>query len=650
MGYQDPVPSSLFNAANESEATQNPQSPPSELAETPGFLSSIISSVSQLQISRTAIPRAAGDGHGQNIDILYDPLALATPITASGTPNTPLRCCPQTRIVQYSTTWYYLKGQPEFGICSWCFSKYIAPSSLTHEFEKTVKTGGSCRFNVPRVTKSLWPEAQTTGSLDRLRDYTSRRLTILDCKKKAGAVATDGIKWFRFTRDELPGMAVCEACHEDLVLATSFADRFAPRSQPADARFVCDMTPTYIPRALEILSQRRDQETAWTEFVKAVEKRAFLPACEEQAVLATSRNWYRPKQHVPNLDFCEACFLDSFGMTPLEDHFAETGESFEQKLYMRTCDLQLVNLGECVSVCRTKGLGIDFLLQAAARISSSPRCFKKTDIVDGRFYNFASGAAANFGICEACHAGILVPHGVDHFFASEPQLVAGPAYCAFNPSIARFSQYVASWQEATETGSWNSYENWVCKFAALPVCPNFNLAANRKWYGWHDCTICQDCFQAVADGTSLVGVMELHETLLEEEKLCCLYSDRMRAKYQQACEAGDPTELRAFSRQRWEVYQQTVPRFKMLYEMQSMQQALGMSQMMLSQSYQHANAMSDWVSPSQYEYGNSSTGYHSSQYGVDAAQAWDEGQASFARARGPVAEAGYLQTVWKAVE
>ncbi|KAM0327174.1 hypothetical protein ACHAQA_006306 [Verticillium albo-atrum] len=337
-------------------------------------------------------------------------------------------------------------------------------------------------------------------------------------------------------------------------------------------------------------------------------------------------------------------------MTPYADDFADTGEGFEEKLYMRSCDLQLISMAECIYVARTKGLGIGDVLKAASKIASSPRCFKGTGIDNGKFYNFASGSAANFGICEACHAGIMVPHGMASFFAPEPQLVPGSALCAFNPGVDRFQGLIDNWIQANETGAWGGYERWVEKFAALPTCPNFNLAANRKWYGWQDCTICPDCFESVAEGTSLVGSMELHGVLIPEEKLCSLYSNLMRSKYRQACEAGDATELRTFTRKRWETYLQTVPRFKMLAEMQSMQQSLAMSKMMLGLSYQHANAMSDWVTPSAYEYGNSSTGYHSSQYGVESAKAWDEGQAGLARANGPVAEAAYLKDIWQAVE
>ncbi|KAM0277347.1 hypothetical protein ACHAQH_005863 [Verticillium albo-atrum] len=584
-------------------------------------------------------------------DPAYEPLAFSTPVTTTGTPNSPLRVCPQTRTVKYSTTWYHLKGSPEFDICSWCFNKYVSSSSLTHEFENVVKSGVSCRFNVPRVTKTLWPEAQRIVSVDPLRNFISRRVTIPACTKAAGAVGTDGVKWFGLATGEL-GMVACEACHEDIVLGTSFAGRFCPLKevQGTSDRWTCTLSYDYVSRAPQALSKRSDLDAAWGQFIEAATKRMGLPQCDGTESIATRCNWYRPKQPVANLDFCEACYLDKLAMTPYANDFADTAEGFEEKLCMRSCDLQLINLGECIHVARVKSLGIDVILKAAAQIASSPRCFKSKGITDGKFYNFNGGAAANFGVCEACYAGILVPHGVDTFFAPEPQLVAGTAWCAFNPSLSRFNGLVDSWLEASETGVWGTYETWVRKYAALPVCPNFNLAANSKWYGWQDCTICPECFEVAAEGTSLVSSMDMHNVVIEGETLCCMYSDRMRGKYKEACEAGDATELRAFCRKRWETYQQTVPRFKMLAEMQSMQSAMAMSNMMLSMSYQHANAMSDWVSPSGHEYGNSSVGYHSSQYGVDSAEAWNKGQAGFAQARGGVAEASYLKDIWQAVE
>jgi hypothetical protein len=482
-----------------------------------------------------------------------------------------------------------------------------------------------------------------------MKDFIARRLTIPACKKTS--VGTDGVKWFSFVHNG--HWPVCEACHEDLVLGSPFTDHIAPLTEEhgATVRWTCTLSFEYIARALAVLSARADRAAAWQELLAAVDRRARLPECEGREVQATRCNWYRPARgEAANLDFCEACFLDKLGMTPLGARFAETGEDFMEKLRMRFCDMQLINVRECIHVCRTKGLGGEALMKALAKIAASPRCFRNLGIDNGKFYNFAGGAAANFGICEGCFAGIVAPHDVDAFFATQPKLVEGSAWCAFNPSVTRFDGLISHWAEATETGVWSAYETWVRKYASLPVCPNFNLAAKRNWHGWHDLPICQECFETVAEGTSLAPTMELRDAQIEEERLCALYSDRMRAKYKEACEAGDAAGLRAYNKHRMETYYRTVPRCKMLAEQQKMQAMLGMSQMMLSMSYQHANAMSDWVSPSKYEYGNSSVGYHSSQYGVESAKAWDEGQATLARANGPLAEAEYLSGIWKAVE
>ncbi|KAH7354495.1 hypothetical protein B0T11DRAFT_230926 [Plectosphaerella cucumerina] len=579
------------------------------------------------------------------VDPIYDPLALAAPIGTSA--GSALRLCPGLRTVSYATTWHHLKGFPDFGICSFCFSKHIESSPLAHEFDAIVKTKGLCRFNVPRVTKSLWPEAQRTSSVAALRDYVSRRITIPACTKKGGAVGADGVKWFGLVGGEL-GMVACEACHEDEVAGTSFAGRFEPlkQVQGASERWICTISYEHVSRCLQIFSAC----DAWSEFVAAAGKRMALPDCSETMGSATSRNWYRPIRPTGDLDICEACYLDSLALTDLGEHFAETGESFEQKLCMRICDLLLMNLSEALVVCRTKGLGIDAFLRAAGKIASSPRCYKKAGITDGRFYNFAGTSAANFGVCEGCHAGILEPHGVAPLFGSEPKLIQGTAWCAFNPSVERFGGLVDHWLEAVETGAWPTYERWVSRFAALPTCPNFNMVAGRRWYGWDDLPMCPECYETVAEGTQLASSFELRDTSVEGERLCSAYSQHMRGRWAEAISAGDAAGLREFNKYRMSVYAQTVPRFKMLAQMQTMQNQLALSQMMLGLSLQHADAISGWGGSSGYEYGNSSLGYHSSQYGVDSAKAFDEGRATMARANGPIAEASYLKDVWQAVE
>lgn len=220
--------------------------------------------------------------------------------------------------------------------------------------------------------------------------------------------------------------------------------------------------------------------------------------------------------------------------------------------------------------------------------------------------------------------------------------------------------------EAGQEGVWSQYADNVRKYASLPECPTINHVPSRRWYGWQDCLICPDCFEDITqvEGQSatpasratdgLVKKMELHNQVIEDIRMCCMYSPRMRQKYAEARARGnDPTELIEFSRQRHGVYARTIPRIKMLRGIQEMQMQTAMTAGFASLMHNGAgNIQSIAGATDGYLHGNNQIGWHDTVNGATGAQLFNDMQSGFAAAgaSGPWVEIFQLRLQWEQVE
>ncbi|KLU89778.1 hypothetical protein MAPG_08747, partial [Magnaporthiopsis poae ATCC 64411] len=257
------------------------------------------------------------------------------PMRLHGTPNPVIFECPEDRELDYTTVWYRLPDVPDFLACTLCHKMYIKGTVLEPSFEAVELPKGRCRFNVPRLTRSLVPDARHRGDGDvqPIQDYAKRRLEIQDCHGQGGVSAEAQVKWFKSDDPRLDWFAVCEACQEDVVQGTPFRAHFLDRqTQQEDKIWACDVCVPYIKRALlRFSSLSGDPSPRWDAFVEAANRRMRLPKCEgvpvavEQEQASTAR-WYRPTAATPGdraqeLVLCETCFCDKVALTSLETGF-----------------------------------------------------------------------------------------------------------------------------------------------------------------------------------------------------------------------------------------------------------------------------------------------------------------------------------------
>jgi hypothetical protein len=318
---------------------------------------------------------------------------------------------------------------------------------------------------------------------------------------------------------------------------------------------------------------------------------------------------------------------------------------------------------------------------AARTILANPACTAE-GLPNSTWFTLKGGADA-FRVCPAHFAGYFQAWGQDVFFEFAKLPRDDKVYtCNLNPNSPRFLQFMDKLFEAGQEGVWSRYSQVVRKYASIPECAKENHVPNRLWYGWHDCLICPDCFEAISeeDGDSqgvdvdnnrkaplgkiekvpsmskdgLVQKMELHNELIPELRMCCMYSPRMRQKYAEARERDDnPSELLDFSRRRHEVYARTVPQIKMLREMQQMQMMTAMSAGMAGLMYQGASSIQTISgSTDGYLHGNSQLGWHETENGATSAMLFNEMNSgmSAANSGGSWMQIFQLTREWQQVE
>jgi hypothetical protein len=576
---------------------------------------------------------------------------LVPRVSETGPPNQVLFECPESRELDYETSWYRLPDTPDILICTRCHDMYIVRTQLSGLFERIQRSTGKCSFNVPRLTRVLFPEARRTGEIRPVIDYMTKRRGIPNCKEQQGATSHEGIKWFRLAGNEIDDFVACEACYEDTVLATSFGKNFVSSDivQLADQTWVCDLCIPFIKRALLKFSRRPN---GWNTWVTAAAKRLRLPACDGNGVPESSRQWVRPRRKVHDLAFCETCYLDKVALTALEHDFEYVvnqksstspslaglllGQKADQgELWLCDASKTSILVALDAAVCRKD---FNVFWKAANIAMSSPGCTEQ-GISDGTWYTL-DGGCDGFTVCAGCYAGFFETWELGRFFQKVKLGGSSPVLCSYNPAHPRFAQYVYRQAEAIEIGIWSRFSNFVREWASVPKCPRDNLTENLRWYGYGDCTICPECYNTYclptksALGSSLE--VPLKNAFIAKTRMCSMYSPRMRTKWKEACVKGSPTELIEFSRLRMEVYGQTVIKIGAMRQMQLLQARQAMHAGSLSIMYQGMEGTRILSGTTDgYLHGNSNLGWHATQEGATSAALMNQMRTGLSQSSSP---------------
>ncbi|KAF7546838.1 hypothetical protein G7046_g9186 [Stylonectria norvegica] len=543
--------------------------------------------------------------------------------------------------VDFDLDWFFHPAAPSFSICTRCYVDHIYDTQYRDSFSQAFyndKQPQRCLFGSKRMKDQIWPTAVSSRSLSEAIDFMQKRQNIPNCP---GETVKEGQSWY--VTDDIPHSTFCRACYEDGLLASPFGGRFRLES-PAGGCF-CDSSHMYVRRMLEKFSATND----WTAFATEVKARLQFPACPKgNAVKASERSWFVSKRTPKGLQVCVACYCDYFLETPNSDLFERmapfTGNT--------SCMMRFFNI-----LIPTQQTVIkkdwDLFSRAVGAVDNNVLCDAK-GLTGATWYTLPSNPP-DFGICGGCYGGIVKSLGGSHFFV--PKYGVSPTttlLCCFNPSHSRMGPYLLKYAEGLLHGTLKPLGEYAAVFSSVPRCPRskLGLGKSRKWWGWADASICEDCYLTFAKGTRLESHFTNTGQLDPGVRICDLYSPRMRRLYTEACVTDNLAAFLAFAKHRMEVYMATIPECERILTQQRF--AANQAQMLgiMGTTYKNMGGMQDAVMGHRYTVGNAALGYGFANGWSLTGAAYDQ-QAMAARMQvggGAVMQVKMLEDRWLEVE
>jgi hypothetical protein len=558
------------------------------------------------------------DSHPRDTSIRNDEHYDPTPRTLEKSEQVDLvNYCNGLDLLDYETVRHHLPGTPDVIICTYCFNKYISKSPAASRFVKTRKKLVACRFDVPRITNVLLPTALQTGDFSAVCSYISIRGTVTDCFGQRGVKSSTNIGWFRPVDSRLENFLVCEACYGDRILGGSLAHKFEANKllHPTDQIWSCDFSNPFIQRAYDANGKLQNSTLAWETFVTATQEYLALPQCTRKEPVPTAeRKWWRPKRHIPNLLVCEQCFWNKVALTEVKDYFELLPSSMAASDLTTACALSRTSMDIAFNHLVEYKMA-EVFWDAANSIAASPAC-EKDGIAGGSWYTL-KGGCKGFDICEGCYGGIFKPFRLAGFLESRG-MIAKTVVCSLNiPGNQRAVPAFDALSKTMGTGVWSPFKEYVTRWSNIAPCVKDEPITNGTWFGYEGCYFCAECFETIANGTSLSQEMPLQGVERVEETACSMYSPRMRALWDDACSKGSEVDLVAAARSRAIIWASTVPRLKSLREFQQQKLESAANNEFMATTYASIHGMN--MAISNYDghwHGSSDLGWHTTSDGA----------------------------------
>lgn len=492
----------------------------------------------------------------------------------------PLYKCPTPpQSIVFPTYWYRLPDNDNFLICTRCYEDKLSGTSCANVLRCDFLDFGSrsnatCDFNTPRID-SLLRQAVALNDFSPLWSFAVQRLEIESCPDTVGIKSGNNVKWFKPINEMIPGFMCCEACYEDVVLATTFRANFVSNAeqQPTDRIWPCDLAVPYLRQRLQAYAQGGD----WHGFVQASRHRMSLPECVSATpTFAYTMKWYNTvnPSPIPGMTLCEACYLDRVGwQEDMVPHFAQVTVRPDDLNSRFICDFQVKPMNMCSDLLLSHGM-FEKWHHFASLTMSKPRC-NEEGIIDGEWHGLADPKDAtrdikDIDICAACHASWNQSADLGHLFRRLIFPSGTLRLCSLNSSAPQHSDYVDNWNQLYFTRDPAPFIDYFSRFASLSNCQGSRRLENALWYGDKAASllICPWCFEEAVRGTLFSSTFSLQNTRLADGYHCSLYSPRMRDKYAQACKQRSLDSFLSFAVHREQIYQQINPQLEVYYARQ----------------------------------------------------------------------------------
>ncbi|RFN48594.1 integral membrane protein [Fusarium flagelliforme] len=537
--------------------------------------------------------------------------------------------------------WFYHPAVPDFVICARCYIDHIYDSKFSNSFRKVFYDDGEkrrCRFSSRRVKDTLFPQAIESGSLDALVEFMKRRMSINDCREQN---TVEGELWYRAA--DIPNGTICQACFEDGLITSSFAKYYTLQRDQGGA--YCDLSVWFLKRKFMDYAK----ENKWGEFCRQFNERAQLPDCPKLNIVnANQYTWYKSISELEGLQACGACYHDYF--------YASEDEHKLQQVpggnYNTRCALGQVN----VVIPMHQALDDEdrsLFWNAVREMDKYPFCDSQG--TKGGVWYTPVNDPQGWGICAACYEGIVKPVGGSRWFMKDTTTTQEGVYlCGFNLGHPRAIKALGAYSHARNWGDDKILLDWAAEWGSVEPCPRIKFVKNRRWWGWGMVAICEDCYASFAKGTALEPRFALTgQREPNKERMCDLFSPRMRGLYNEACQTGNLERFLSFAEQRHMIYTQTIMQCEQIlneHKMAAMQaQMLGVQ----GTVYKSMGWTQDATMGHRYTVGNSYAGYGHENEFVLQGYTYDRQareKAAEVMSGGPMMRVQLLEARWKEVE
>ncbi|KAJ4258794.1 hypothetical protein NW762_007881 [Fusarium torreyae] len=543
-------------------------------------------------------------------------------------------------LTSFPQHWFYHAAVPEFVICARCYVDYIYDTKFCDSFRKVFYNDGEqrrCRFNTRRVQKTLFPAAVESGSLDELVEFMRKRMTIKDCREQN---SVEGELWY--VSPDIPNGTICQACFEDGLVVSSFAKNY--KLQASQSAY-CDVSVWFLKRKFMDLAK----ENKWTEFCRQFNERVKLPDCPKlNSIKGNDRAWYKPKNGPTSLQACVACYHDYFYASEDENKWEQVrGGNFETR-----CSLgQLNHVLPMHQALDEEDRNLFW--NAAREMAKYPFCNMQG--TKGGVWYTPINDPPGWGICAACYEGIVKPIGGSRWFMKDTSITQDGVYlCGFSFGHNRVTKALEAWINARNWGESKLLLDWAAQWGNVQPCPQVEMQKNGRWWGWGVAAICEDCYGSFAKGTALEPRFVLKgDREPNHERMCDLFSRRMRGLYTEACRTGDLQSFLAFAEQRHMIYAQTIPQCQQILNQQKLARMQAQTLGIQGSFYKNLGWTTDATMGHSYTVGNSYVGYGHENEWVAQGYAYDRKAREIAQgvmSGGPLMQIRMLEGRWKEVE
>jgi len=465
-----------------------------------------------------------------------------------------------------------------------------------------------------------------------------RRIGINDCREQN---AVEGELWYRAA--DIPNGTICQACFEDGLITSSFAKYYTLQRDQGGA--YCDLSVWFLKRKFMDYAK----ENKWEQFCRQFNERAQLPDCPKLSIVNASQyTWYKSISELEGLQACGACYHDYFYASEDEHKFQQVpGGNYNTR-----CALGQVN----VVIPMHQALDDEdrsLFWKAVREMDKYPFCDSQG--TKGGVWYTPVNNPQGWGICAACYEGIVKPVGGSRWFMKDTTTTQEGVYlCGFNLGHPRAMKALGAYSHARNWGDGKLLLDWAAEWGSVEPCPRIKFVKNRRWWGWGMVAICEDCYASFAKGTALEPRFALTgQREPNKERMCDLFSPRMRGLYNEACQTGNLEGFLSFAEQRHMIYTQTIMQCEQILNEQKM--AAMQAQMLGVQGtvYKSMGWSQDATMGHRYTVGNSYAGYGHENEFVLQGYTYDRQareKAAEVMSGGPMMRVQLLEARWKEVE